>query len=218
MVTTLRSGNTGCQKMDFDNLLDKELLRAFINNTPGARDFFVEKYANLIFKSIHRTFKKYSANHLDEDVEDLFQNILESFIKDDCHRLKQYRGDNNCSVASWLRVVTISRTINFITRRKTFISLDDDSDDRQPLEEKIKNTEKSVEELLINAERGRLLQMAIEKLNPKDRQIMEFYYKDDLKPEEIAKHMNVAVNTVYSWVSRIKKRLQKILQEEGLLP
>jgi RNA polymerase sigma-70 factor (ECF subfamily) len=199
------------------NLSEKELLKACINNGPGASGLFVEKYSRLIYSCIHETLRMNCSDFLREDIEDIHNSIFVSLFKDDCKKLRQFRGDNNCTVASWLRIIAINSTRNFIVRNRTFISLENASEQGLAHIDKMPNPESSVLNRLIDSEEIRLFKQLLDELKPDDRLILKYYYKSDISPDEIAKIMNITVNTVYSKISRTKKKLKEILESKKLL-
>jgi RNA polymerase sigma factor (sigma-70 family) len=203
--------------MSYNELSDKELLRACIEADPEAGDYFVEKYSRLIYSCIHETLKMYSADYLREDIEDLHNNIFVLLFKDSCNKLKQFRGDNNCTVASWLKIIAMNTTRNVISRKKTFVSLDDDAENTAPIINKMPYPQSPVLEKLINAEEAHLLNRSIDALKADDKLVLKYLYNEELLPDEIAKIMNITTNTVYSKISRIKKRLQENLKKKKLL-
>jgi RNA polymerase sigma-70 factor (ECF subfamily) len=197
---------------------DKELLKACIEGDSDGRDVFVDTFSKLIYSSVHETLRMYSADFLREDIEDIHNSVFLSLFKDESRKLRQFRGANNCSVASWLRIIAINATRNFISRNRTFISLHNGVDDGKSFIDTLSGQDSSVLNRLIDAEEVRLVNKSIEELKAGDRLILKYYYKEGLQPDEIAKIMNVAVNTVYSKISRIKKKLGGILKDRNLLP
>ncbi len=195
--------------MDQNNSSDKELLKECIEGNSEARAVFVERFSKLIYSCIHETLRMNCRDFLREDFEDIFNDIFLSLFKDDCKKLRQFRGDNDCTVASWLRIIAINTTRNFITRNRTFISLENDSEKPNP--------GPSALDQLIDSEEIVLFRQLLDELKPDDRLVLRYYYKGDIPPEEIAKIMNIAVNTVYSKISRTKKRLKEILESKKLL-
>jgi RNA polymerase sigma-70 factor (ECF subfamily) len=57
-----------------------------------------------------------------------------------------------------------------------------------------------------------LLAECLDKLAPRSRRAIDLRYKSDLKPSEIARHMSVAQETVYVWLSRARASLRECLQ------
>lgn len=196
---------------------EKELLKACIKGTAEAKGLFIEKYSGLIYSCIHETLRMYCPDFLRDDIEDIHNSIFVSLFKDECRKLRQFRGDNNCTVASWLRIVAVNTTRNVITRNRTCISLEQASAQGLAHIDRIPHPQPSVLNELMNAEDITLLKKSIEKLKPADRLILKYYYKSNIPPDEIAKIMNIAVNTVYSRISRTKKRLREILESNKLL-
>jgi RNA polymerase sigma-70 factor (ECF subfamily) len=203
--------------MEENSLSDKDLLKRCIEGNSEARAVFVEKYSRLIYSCIHETLRMNCSDFLREDIEDIFNDIFLSLFKDDCKKLRQFRGDNNCTVASWLRIIAINTTRNFITRNRTFISLENDSDQGLAQIDKRPNPGPSALDQLIDSEEIVLFKQLINELKHDDRLLLTYYYKGDIPPEEIAKIMNITVNTVYSKISRTKKRLKEILESKKLL-
>ena len=196
---------------------DRELLKACIEGDPDAGDCFVEQYSRLLYNCIHETLRMYATDYLREDIEDIHNSIFISLFKDGRKKLGQFRGDNNCSLASWLRIIAINTTRNFVSRNRTFISLDSVPDEGDAYIDKLSGLGPPVLDLLIDSEEVRLVNLAVKELKADDRLVLIYFYKEGLPPEEIATIMNIAVNTVYSRISRIKKRLGKIVKEINLL-
>lgn len=196
--------------MNFDCLSDKELLRLCSESDPAAWDFFVEKYSKLVFNSIHATLRKYSSDFLREDVEDIYSQVFLSLLENDYRRLKQFRGDRNSSAATWLNVIAMNRTLNYITRTKTHISLDDENDTSRAIRFQKKSPQHSVTTQLSDAEESRLLSMLIDKLKDEEKLILR-YYLEGLSSKEIGRIVGKTQNAADSLLSRIRKKLKDIL-------
>ncbi len=59
------------------------------------------------------------------------------------------------------------------------------------------------------------LSRATAELNENDKYFLELYYKRELKPEQVANILGISVNTVYSRVSRLKKKISEILDQHA---
>lgn len=197
---------------------DRDLLKRCIEGDREARDLFVGRFSRLIYSCVHQTLRMYSADFLKEDIEDIHNNIFLSLFRDDSKKLRQFRGDHNCSVASWLRIIAMNTSRNFIGRNRTLLSLNHAPDDGKSYFDLLTDSDPPVLNQLIDSEELRLMDESIEKLKADDRLILKYYYKEGMSPGEIAEIMNIAVNTVYSRISRIKKGLREILRDKHLLP
>ena len=203
--------------MDYNNLPDRELLSLCAQGNTEAWDFFVEHYSRLLYNAIHTTMRKYVSDYLREDVEDIFSQIFESLLNDNCRRMKQFRGERNSSVATWLRVIAVNRTINHITRTRTHISLDDESERAQSIRTGIKSDQPSVPEQLSNAQEQQILKMIVEKLKPQEQLILH-YHLEGLSSKEISRIVSKTQNAIDSQLSRTRKKLNEILDSYKISP
>lgn len=97
------------------------------------------------------------------------------------------------------------------------MSLNDDSDDAQPLVESVPDTRESFEGQLESAQCKTAVAEAIRTLQPGDRLFMKLFYEKGCSPEEIADIMNISVNTVYSRKNRIREKIKIILIDSGAI-
>ncbi len=176
---------------------------------------FVIQFSKLIYYSINKTFKLHNCNISQEDVEDVFNSIFASFMDNNYRKLRQFEGKHGCTLSSWIRLISIRHTIDFLRTQKNLVSLNDDSDDKRPLVESIPHRGVSHEEQLELSDSQRALKRAMNSLASSDRLFITLYYEKELPPEEIAGIMNVSVNTIYSRKSRVQEKLKKIIMDEG---
>jgi RNA polymerase sigma-70 factor (ECF subfamily) len=196
---------------------DFSLLKECISGKKEAWDSFVTLYSKLIYYSINKTLKLHNHNLPQEDVDDLYNSVFVSLLDKNYRKLKQFEGRQGCTLSSWIRLITIRHTIDFLRSQKQHISIDDDSDGAQPLVERLPDRSTSFEKQLDQSETSRALKEAIEALPSSDRLFMELFYEKELPPEEIAGIMNVSVNTIYSKKNRVREKINKILIEKGAI-
>ena len=196
---------------------DLALLTECISGSKEAWDAFVGRFSKLIYFAINKTLRLHNHSLPQDDVDDLFNSVFVSLLDHNYKKLRQFEGRDGCTLTSWIRLITINHTIDFLRGQKQHISIDDDSDDRQPLAARLPDRGTSFEERLEDAGTARALKEAIGELPESDRLFMELFYEKELKPEEIAGIMNVTVNTVYSKKNRIREKLQKILIDKGAI-
>ncbi|HOF58469.1 MAG TPA: sigma-70 family RNA polymerase sigma factor [Syntrophorhabdaceae bacterium] len=204
--------------MDSTSLSEKDLLNECINGNKKAWDSFVERYTNLIYHTINKILRLHNSDLLYDDIEDIHNSIFLSLMENNYKKLRQYRGIDNCSVSSWVMVITTNFTINHITRRKTYVSLDaEDPDKGQSALEALPDDSELPLERLNDKEQVNLLQELMSELIPNDRLFLKYYYEDELPPEEIASIMHLTVSAVYSKKSRIIDKLRNIAKERKIL-
>jgi hypothetical protein len=78
---------------------EKTLMAGCLNGDKPAWDAFVCQYSNLIYHTIKKTFSLHHTEPRPDSVDDLFQEVFLSLVKDDFSQLRRFRGDNGCTVA-----------------------------------------------------------------------------------------------------------------------
>jgi len=200
-----------------DHDAQKQLLKDCWAKKRGAWEQFVSQYSKLIYYSIQRTCRLKSYPVTPEELEDLFGGIYVLIIKDDCKKLRQYRGDRGCSVATWLRTISTRHVLDHIRRSgRTYLRVDFSAEaEESQLEGLAQEIIMSPEELLLAQEEEKVVAQAISELNPEDRRFVELYYLHELPPEEVARALRVTVSTVYSRVNRLKSKISKQIQKHA---
>ncbi len=82
----------------------KKLLDTCLKGKKPAWDSFVLQYSGLVYHSIKKTLSLYHVEPCPDIVEDLFQEFFLSLVCDDFLKLRQFRGDHDANLATWLRV------------------------------------------------------------------------------------------------------------------
>ncbi len=194
-----------------------KLLSDCISGKKEAWDMFVIQFSKLIYYSINKTLKLHACNIPTEDVEDIFNSIFASFMDNNYKKLRQFEGKHGCTLSSWIRLISIRQTIDFMRGQKYHVSLDDDHDDTQPLVEKLPHKGSSFEDHLELSQSQRAVKKAMDSLPSSDRLFVTLYFEKELQPEEIAGVLNVTVSTVYSKKNRVQEKIKKILMENGVI-
>ena len=182
---------------------EKALLSGCVHGDKAAWDAFVVQYSSLVYHTIRKTLSLYHVEARQELIEDLFQEFFLSILRDDFRKLRQFRGERGCSLASWLRLVAARLTIDFL-RQQGLRTVE--------VPENLPSAEADPSDSLMDTEQAARLTQALEELPPRDRLFLEFYYRKGLSPEEIAAILKVSVSAVYTQKSRILAKLREILR------
>lgn len=175
----------------------------------------MSRYSRLIYYSIQRTSQIKSYPLTPEELEDLFHEIFELLLRDDCKKLRQYRGDRGCTVATWLRTIAVRHVLDHIRRSgRPYLRVDFEAEAEAAAvaESSLQGPALSPEEMLLVKEREELVSQAIAELSEEDRRFVELYYLRELSPEDVARALRVTVSTVYSRVNRLKAKISEKLQ------
>ena len=193
---------------------DFSLVNDCVNGKREAWDFFVQRFSKLIYHAINKALKSYACNLPQEDIEDIYNGVFLSFIENDFKKIRQFKGKMGCSLSSWVRLITIRHTIDFLRVQRQHSSLDDINAATGSMTEALHDKNPSVQEHLELSETEKIMKECIEDLPPSDRLFMALYYEKELPPEKIADVINVSVNTIYSKKKRIREKLEKILKNK----
>ena len=187
---------------------EKTLLTGCLNREKTAWDAFVLQYSALVYHTIRKTFSLYHTEPRTDLVEDLYQDVFLTVLKDDFKKLRQFRGDRGCSLASWLRVVAARLTIDFLRQqRPPTVEVTDSLPSARP----------DPPNSLIDNEQGAQLSEALEGLPPRDRLFVDLCFRQSLPSEEIASIFRVSVSAAYTKKSRILAKLRETLRKSAPL-
>ncbi len=196
---------------------DLEFVQRCVSRDKKTWDAFVEKYSRLIYNYIYSVFKNKGYRANPEIISDLYQEIFVSLIKDDYKKLRQYKAKNGASLASWLRIITINSTIDFLRQQRPIVSLDDDSkDEALSLKETLKdNSSSKQDEVLLNKENLESLSDCIAQLNNEDKYFLDMHIYRYVDLEDLKIVFNVSRSAIDMRKSRIIQRLRECFREKG---
>ena len=202
--------------MDCSKLPDRDLLLSCFHGQEGAWNTFVFRFSRLIYHSIYQTFRAKNYSFDLQILEDLHQEVFLSLFDNNHRKLRQYKGKNNCSLASWLRLIASRTAIDFLRKQRNPLYLDDAVEDKKKLMENLVDESDPPDKSLEKEESYQIFKNIIQELSPRDRYLFELSCGQELPDKEIAQIMNLSISAVYMRKSRIKKKLQVILEKKKL--
>lgn len=176
------------------SVTEEELIQGCLNLDPNAQKQLYEKYSAKMFGVCLRYVKDYS------EAEDV---LVTAFMKV-FDRLVQYKGQG--SFEGWIRRVTINEALTFLRKnRNMYLEVEIEKVDKEPEFQKLEN-ELEVEDLL----------NMVKRLPEGYRTVFNLYAIEGYTHREIAKKLEINVNTSKSQLSRARKLLQKYLVESEM--
>ncbi len=196
---------------------DLEFVRRCVKRDKLAWNEFVERYSSLIYNYIHSVLKIKGRTYAQENINDLFQEIFLSLAKDNFKKLSSFQARNGCSLASWLRQVTVNFTIDYIRNLKPSVSIDEENDDDFSLAEILSSDSPSAADTLSQEERLTHLRDCIDKLDIDDKYFLELHIHRGLGLGELKTWLKISRAAVDMRKSRITERLRECFESKGFI-
>ena len=161
---------------------------------PAACQQLLTEYGPAVFRMVQRIVTRR------EDAEEVYQDV---FVK----ALRGIEGDNprQASLATWLGRIAYHESLNFVRGQKpVIVSMDDRNLGIEAMEDP--------EDGPLDEETIRLLEQALAKLPHHEQAIVSMFYYDDMSLADIAYVTGSIISTVGSQLSRIRKKLYRIIK------
>jgi RNA polymerase sigma factor (sigma-70 family) len=189
-----------------NKLVDKDLvLRIIENNDQLAYATLMNKYK----KAVYFTILKMVSNK--DDADDL---TMQAFTKA-FNNLEKY--DTSYAFSTWLFRIASNNAIDHLRKRRlSTTSLDasiyNDDENEVSVGSSIADNAADPEEEFVLEQRSKIMREVIETLDEKYKVLIEFYYFEGLKYEEIAKRLDLPLGTIKVRLRRAKDFLAKLLK------
>ena len=194
---------------------DPTLLTACLSGERRAWTTLVERYTRYVAWLVRMTAQRCAVELDDDAVGDYHAEVFASLLEDDMRRLRLYRGENGCSVRSWLRVIAVRRTLDLLRRRRPEASLE------QLVEQGAQWSDDSAPDALSALIEGHdpgpreALEAAAAQLSPQDRALLELLYVKKLPAEAAATALGINRGALYTRKTRLVQRLQALVDADG---
>lgn len=196
---------------------DLEFVQRCVKGDKQAWDEFLKTYSRLIYNYIHNVLNVKGYPFAQSHINDIFQGIFCSLIKDNFKKLRSFQARNGCSLASWLRQVTINFTIDYLRKIKPAVSIDAETDDGLSLKDLLADGSLSATDTLSHEEKLKDLKDCIEKLDNDDKYFLELHINRGLRLEELKGHFKVSRGAIDMQKSRIMDKLRECFKGKGFL-
>jgi RNA polymerase sigma-70 factor (ECF subfamily) len=187
---------------------EKNLIASCVKGEKAAWDAFVRQYSNLIYHTIKKTFSLHHTEPRQDKVDDLFQEVFLSLVKDDFAQLRRFRGDKGCTLASWLRMIAARRTIDQLRKFKP---------QTQQMTDACADSGADLSEVISDRQLSESLNRALEALTSREKIVIDLLFRQNLSARDVASFLHLSVGAVYTQKSRILAKLRATL-EKAVLP
>ena len=161
---------------------------------PAACQQLLLEYGPIVFRMVQRIVT------CREDAEEVYQDV---FVK----ALRGIEGYNpqQATLATWLNRIAYHESLNFVRGNKpTIVYMDDRDLGIDTLED--------ADETLQNEETIQQLEQALAKLPPHEQAVVSMFYYDNMSLADMAYVTGSNPSTVGSQLSRIRKKLYRIIK------
>lgn len=190
--------------------MEMELLSRMATMEPSSWERFMEGYGDMIYSHIVHTLRRRNFYVPQEKVDDIVQDLFLKLIADDCRRLLTYSGRKGCSLSTWLRTVARNHVLEFIRSQKTYLSISEFSPEQlHDMFKMFANTSDNPRRTVEKAEILRILDETLANLNHRERQVFQFYYRDEINGPDIARIIDTTPNNVNQMLSRIREKIKE---------
>ena len=197
---------------------DFELIQGCISGDKDSWDQFAERFSRLIYDSILRTFRKYGKDIDNDTVDDLHNDVFVSLLDNQYKALKIFEGRNGCQLASYIRTISVRKTIDFLRKLRPTTSIEADGereDGGDPrLREKLSVSE--ADESVKQYEMTEISEILLNELKEEERRFCQMMFTEKQSPEDIADKLNISVDNVYVRKQRILNKLKEIARNKNI--
>jgi len=198
---------------------DRALLRRCIDGDRRAWDLLVDRVSRYVYYLIQLTARRYAAELTADEMGDLHNDLFLALMEDDCRRLRAFQGKNGCSVRSWIRIITIRKTLDALRKRRPHLSLDVGRDDGERSIELVDHGPDPLAALLAKSRTQRRARLAelTDGLSESDRLLLEMLYVEKMSATAIAALLRIKKGAVYTRKTRLIQRLRQAAEALGLV-
>lgn len=194
---------------------DRDLIDGCLAGDHPAREQFVRRFSRLVYSTLLGTTRARGAYVSELDLEDLHNTVFVSFFDKRCRRLRQYEGRNGCSLASWVRMVTVRTALDFLRRRSDPLSRPERLTPLELLPEAADDTQASPWACVQAKEQQALIEKGLQALSARDQLMIRLHCLEERPLAQVAVVLNVSEANIHSVKHRAIQRLKEAVA--GLL-
>jgi RNA polymerase sigma-70 factor (ECF subfamily) len=172
----------------------KDLIHDLRQHQPAACQQLFTTYGPAVYRMIQRIVP------CREDAEEVYQDV---FVKA-LNSIERF-SPQQASLATWLKSIAYHESLNFVRGKKpTIVYMDDNRLDIDAMEEP--------DEAPQNEQTIQQLEQALTELPPHEQTVVSMFYYDEMSLADIAFVIGSNPSTVGSQLSRIRKKLYRIIK------
>jgi len=176
---------------------DRRIIKGCLAGDAKVLEEFIRIYSPLIFRYVQQTFASSNIPFEEDDLKEHHNSVFVLLLEDNCRKLKQFKGQNGCSLASWVRLIACRSVLN---------KMREDSGDanwveyRLPIEEAadVLYEELSALEFMELEEKNIFIRECMKKLSARDRLFLKLHVEQDLPVPKVARIMHMTTDNAHT--------------------
>ena len=183
---------------------ESELIKRCITKDKKAWGIFIEKYSRLIYWAIRKRLAMSSFGCDETDVEDIFQEVFLTVLKD--NKLNQLKDPK--FIPGWLAMVASNKAVDFMRQKA--------HREHNLIVDTPVFKDNTFEQDLLSQDVIFAIKELINTLSDKERIIISLNLLEEKPHKEIADILNIPVNTISTIIARTKEKLKEKLKKRGI--
>ena len=187
---------------------DQEILCRCFSGDKETSEILVRRFSDMVYRTVRYTLMGKHVHFTIHDLEDLHNTVFLQLFEKDCKKLRQYQGKNGCSLASWIKLITVRIVLNHLRKKghdamawqKKRVSLEDMAE--------LKGDETEALSAIEKTEQERLFKAGIKSLSSRERLFIKLLVYDGLPVSEVAETMHLSIQNAYSIKHRTIQKLR----------
>lgn len=185
------TGNVDYIEMMQGTDMNRTILEEFKNGDPLAFEKIYVRWRKPLYSFLYRLVR--SGQDAEDITQDVFTNLWNS----------RERIDTSKNIKTYIFLLARQSAIRLIYRRQLHGSYLTEYD---PIE-----ASHDSHDILVAEQTKLLMEIAVDRMPPRQREIFNFRYKDNLDNEEIARRLGISENNVRQHIHNAKKYIQELL-------
>lgn len=169
--------------------------RRYLANNPETLEILVHTYSDALVRYAYCYVGDAAA------AEDIMEDAFAIYIA------KKIEFDSKEKIRCWLYKTVRSRAVDYLRRHRREVSLED--------VDQVLSTP-DVYEDAVKRERNAILYRSMQKLPRQYRAVLQLYYLDDFRVEQICDIMKKTSKQVYNLLTRARAALKELMMKEGI--
>jgi RNA polymerase sigma factor (sigma-70 family) len=190
---------------------DRQLLDGCLNGDSLMQELFVRRFSKLVFSSVAGVVKAKAAGFSQQDLEDLHNTVFVQLFERNCRKLRLYAGKNGCSLASWIRMISVRTVLDRLRVDRDVMCNPRCCKPVDDLVQELISDQDSPQDILEANEKRVLIEQGLQSLAPRDQLVIRLHCLDEQPLCRIAAILNVTEANIHSIKHRAIKRLKSEL-------